>query len=189
VYSFNILKRGLALDCTHKQRRSRDSLDQNPPEAAKAGAVRHFARVRYCHFLLVSFLSRYPLLPPPSPPLPLLRMTWSLAPCRWYFRWRCCTLAHMRRAGRRYSGRSPNLSERLEGTEDDWHRDLSGRSWWLYHQKARVTREWTEPADRAHRLSTNWAPLTAGPTENEARLCHLHRSARYVSVTCRTHLS
>lgn len=28
-----------------------NSLDQNPPEAAKAGAVWHFARVRYSHFL------------------------------------------------------------------------------------------------------------------------------------------
>lgn len=29
-----------------------NSLDQDPPEAAEAGAVWHFARVRYSHFLL-----------------------------------------------------------------------------------------------------------------------------------------
>lgn len=172
IFILHIKARGLALDCTGKQRRSRDSLDQNSPEAAKAGAVRHFARVRYCHFLsrrLPESLSSASssLAASSSSTDDLVPRTVSY----WYFRWRWCTLAHMRRAGRRYSVRS--LTESVWGgskAPGDRHRDLSSRSWWLYHQEARVTREWTEPADRADRLSTDWAPLTAGPTENEARL-------------------
>lgn len=33
------------------EREKKDSLDQDPPEAAEAGAIWHFARVRYSHFL------------------------------------------------------------------------------------------------------------------------------------------
>lgn len=85
-----------------------NSLDQNPPEAAEAGAVWHFARVRYSHFLSdqVCAVSR---VPSARAVVPILRLLVALsaarpalAPSVFPVENVLRTLAHMRRAGRRF---------------------------------------------------------------------------------------
>lgn len=160
----HILKRANIKNRNEKTANWEDSLDQNPPEAAKAGAVRHFARVRYSHFLSVR--ARAPLL---SKSLPfsssLVAVSSSsmddLVPH---------TVgvsggdaAHSRTCGRTADIISLILylicKKPFKNIPEDRHRDLSDRLWWAYHQEAHVTREWTKPADRTDRLSTDWAPL------------------------------
>lgn len=119
--------------------RTADSLDQNPPEAAKAGAVRHFARVRYSHFLLDR--ARATLLPdslpssssssssssPVAATASSTETIWSLARCRQYLSVEMPrTLAHTRHAGRRCS--SSIASARVPPDT------LSDRSRWTYHR-------------------------------------------------------
>jgi len=131
-----------------RSRTERDSLKQNPPKAAKAGAVRHFARVRYSHFLLgraraLSFLELVPSSSScVSPPLPLPRATWSLAPSCRCSRRRCRALdTHIRCATADILPISPIDRFRRGDSGRSGYRDLPGRSRRLYHQEAQVTRE------------------------------------------------
>lgn len=176
-----------------KKRIERDSLDQNPPEAAKAGAVRHFARVRYSHFL--SDRARAPLLPEslPSSSSLVAVSTDDLVP-------RTVGVsggdaAHSRTCGRTadiISDRSDLFVNLFEDIPGDRHRESvwslvmglpSGSS---CNTRMNET-SWPDG------LTVYWLSSTgraARPTENGARLCATSTwRTRDVNVTCGTLIS
>lgn len=180
---------------TRKQRteRERDSLDQNPPEAAKAGAVRHFARVRYSHFL--SDRARAPLLPEslPSSSSLVVVSTDDLVP-------RTVGVsggdaAHSRTCGQAagiISDRSDLFEDLFEDIPGDRHRESS---WSLVTGLPSGSSCNTRMSETSWQIDCLLTELhwTSGETNGERgpAVCHLHlgTSTRDVNVTCGTHFT
>lgn len=111
-----------------------NSLDQDPPEAAEAGAVWHFTRVRYSHFLLnhayvvsMKILSRFTIYRNSILSLTLLFPRFVRV---WISE---DTLAHTRHTGRPILKFSTSSSILDESSLD--HRPLSGGPRSIYSQE------------------------------------------------------